>query len=72
MRYVTESLLAEEVLYPLEPILHKMGYVGYVDINCMIAKDVLHIPLEFTNRPGWPLYNIQQALHKVAILLSGC
>ena len=64
MRYVTESLLAEEVLYPLEPILHKMGYVGYVDINCMIAKDGTPYPLEFTNRPGWPLFNIQQALHK--------
>lgn len=63
MRYTQESKLAEEVLFPLTTCLHKMGYVGYVDINCMIAKDGTPYPLEFTNRPGWPHFNIVQSLH---------
>ena len=64
LKYTTESLLAEKVLYPLEDTLHRLNYTGYVDINCIIDKRGNPWPLEFTNRPGWPLFQIQQALHK--------
>jgi len=64
MRYTDTSLLADKVLYPLEDLLHRVGYVGYVDVNCIIDKYGNPWPLEFTNRPGWPLFQIQQALHK--------
>lgn len=66
MRYVTEeqSLLAQKVLCPLSDMLHAVGHTGYVDVNCIITEDGTPWPLEFTMRPGWPLFQIQQALHK--------
>ena len=64
MRYVTKSKLADEVLLPLEGMLHGIDYMGYVDVNCIITDDGTPWPLEFTMRPGWPLFQIQQALHK--------
>ena len=64
MRYVSDSLLADKVLKPLEGMLHGIDYLGYVDVNCIITDDGTPWPLEFTMRPGWPLFQIQQALHK--------
>lgn len=64
LRYTEESLLAEEVLKPLEGMLHGLNYTGYLDVNCIIDKQGTPWPLEFTMRPGWPLFQIQQALHK--------
>jgi phosphoribosylamine--glycine ligase len=64
LRYVEKSELAEKVLFPLAEELHRLNYIGYVDVNCMIAKDGTPYPLEFTCRPGWPLFQIQQALHR--------
>jgi phosphoribosylamine---glycine ligase len=63
LRYVKRSKLAEKVLRPCEEELEKLGYVGFVDVNCIIADDGTPYPLEFTMRPGWPTFNIQQALH---------
>lgn len=65
MRYVTaeESLLARTVLLPLESILIRSGYTGYVDVAVIIDKKGNPWPLEFTSRHGWPLFQIQQALH---------
>lgn len=63
LRYVEKSELAEQVLFPLTNFLHAIGYVGYCDVNCIIAKDGTPYPLEFTNRFGWPLANIQRAVH---------
>jgi phosphoribosylamine--glycine ligase len=63
VRYVKKSLLAERVLKPVEDQLHAANYVGYVDVNCIIDEDGTPWPLEFTMRPGWPLFNIQQPLH---------
>jgi phosphoribosylamine--glycine ligase len=63
LRYVTKSKLASMVLKPLEPLLRRGKYVGYVDVNCIIDKDGFPWPLEFTMRPGWPTFNIQQELH---------
>lgn len=63
MRYVTQSKLAEQVLLPLEPALIRCGYTGYIDVAVMIGEDGTIAPLEFTSRHGWPLFQIQQALH---------
>ena len=64
IRYVRNSKLAETVLAPLEDELAKVGYVGYIDVNCIIDDEGTPWPLEFTMRPGWPTFNIQQALHE--------
>lgn len=64
VRYTPSSKLAEEVLAPLEGLLHGLGYTGYIDVNCIITDDGKPWPLEFTMRPGWPLFEIQQSLHK--------
>jgi phosphoribosylamine--glycine ligase len=63
MKYVTESKLADAVLRPLEGELYRQGYAGFIDVAVMIGKDGTINPLEFTTRPGWPLFQIQQALH---------
>jgi len=63
LRYTQKSLLADKVLKPLEDFLHGIGYSGYIDVNCIIDDKGMPWPLEFTTRPGWPLFQIQQALH---------
>jgi len=62
VRVVAVSKLADLVLKPMEKHLQKIGYVGYCDVNCIIDEDGTPWPLEFTMRPGWPTFNIQQAL----------
>jgi phosphoribosylamine--glycine ligase len=64
VRYTEDSLLADKVLKPLEGFLHGLAFTGYLDVNCIIDKQGFPWPLEFTVRPGWPLFQIQQALHK--------
>jgi phosphoribosylamine--glycine ligase len=64
IRVVRKSKLADMVLKPLESALEKLGYVGYVDVNCIIDEEGHPWPLEFTMRMGWPTFNIQQALVK--------
>ena len=64
MRVVANSKLADRVLKPVIPKLHELGYVGYVDVNCIIDEQGNPWPLEFTMRPGWPTFNIQMALLK--------
>lgn len=64
VRYVQKSLLFDRVLKPLEDFLHGMGYTGYIDVNCIVDDKGFPWPLEFTCRPGWPLFQIQQVLHK--------
>jgi len=64
VRYTQDSKLADEMLKPLEDMLHGLGYTGYIDVNCIIDKDGKAWPLEFTMRPGWPLFNIQLSLHR--------
>lgn len=63
MKYVEHSLLADKVLKPLEGELFRQGYTGYIDVAVMIDKKGNINPLEFTTRPGWPLFQIQQILH---------
>ena len=62
VRVVARSKLADKVLAPLADSLHQIGYCGYIDVNCIIDEDGTPWPLEFTMRPGWPTFNIQQAL----------
>ncbi|MHB1938422.1 MAG: hypothetical protein ACYCOR_17840 [Acidobacteriaceae bacterium] len=62
MAYTKKSKLAKQVLTPLTETLVRLGITGYVDVNCIVAGDHAW-PLEFTVRPGWPTFQIQQALH---------
>ena len=64
MRYVKKSALFDEVLKPCTDHLLELGYVGYVDMNCMVGKDGTPWPLEFTMRFGWPHFNLCLSLHK--------
>lgn len=64
MRFVAKSKLADKVLKPLAPMLDRLGYVGNIDVNCIVDEDGTPWPLEFTMRCGWPACNIEQSLHK--------
>jgi phosphoribosylamine--glycine ligase len=46
-------------LKPLEPKLREEGYVGYIDVNCIVNSNGIY-PLEFTARFGYPTISIQQ------------
>lgn len=63
LRYVKRSKLANKVLKPFEADLVRLGHTGYIDVNCIIDDRGTPWPLEFTMRPGWPTFNIQQVLH---------
>lgn len=62
LRFVADSRLADKVLKPLTSQLRRLGYIGYVDVNCMIDERGRPWPLEFTMRPGWPTFQIQSPL----------
>jgi phosphoribosylamine--glycine ligase len=53
-RMVTRSKLADKVLLPITPVLEKLGYVGYIDNNCIIDDKGIPWPMEWTMRDGWP------------------
>jgi phosphoribosylamine--glycine ligase len=62
LRYVKHSKLADMVLKPLEPQLERLGYIGNIDVNCIIDSSGHPWPLEFTMRFGWPTFTIQMVL----------
>lgn len=62
MRYVRQSKMADLVLKPLTKKLKQIGYVGCIDVNCIIDETGTPWPLEFTMRDGWPARHNQQAL----------
>lgn len=64
LRYVRSSKLADKLLRPLEAELQRIGYVGCIDVNAIVDEDGAPWPLEFTNRFGWPAWNISMALLK--------
>jgi phosphoribosylamine--glycine ligase len=64
LKYVKESNLFDETLKKLEDYLVYNNYCGYVDLAFIIDDKGSPRPLEWTVRPGWPLFNIQSALHK--------
>ncbi len=63
-RFVKKSKLADLLLKPLEEQLEAIEYVGCIDVSAIIDEKGNPWPLEFTMRPGWPAFNIQQALTK--------
>lgn len=64
VRYMEKSVLFDETLAKLEDYLHYIDYKGYVDLAFIIDEKGSPRPLEWTTRPGWPLFNIQCFLHK--------
>ncbi|HKJ18785.1 MAG TPA: hypothetical protein VJ984_15630 [Xanthomonadales bacterium] len=48
-----------QTLRRLEPKLAEEGYVGYIDLNCIVSANNIY-PLEFTARFGYPTIFIQQ------------
>jgi phosphoribosylamine---glycine ligase len=60
IRHVQDSLLFDRVLRPLTDYLYQIGYVGDCSVNCIIDRDGVPWPLEFTARLGWPDFNIRQ------------
>src|SRR3989338_3502598 len=48
-----------QTLKKMEPQLVEEGYVGYIDINCIVNNHGIY-PLEFTSRFGYPTISIQQ------------
>jgi phosphoribosylamine--glycine ligase len=64
MRLVERSKLAHQVLQPLEDELDRVGYIGNVDVNCIIDGQGRPWPLEFTMRFGYPAINIELQLHQ--------
>lgn len=63
MRLTQRSKLADKVLKPLEDQLSRLGYVGNIDVNCIVDEEGNPWPLEFTMRLGYPAINIELALH---------
>lgn len=53
-RMTRKSKLAEKVLVPMTETLHRLGYVGFIDNNCIIDDEGTPWPMEFTMRDGWP------------------
>jgi phosphoribosylamine--glycine ligase len=46
-------------LKKMESKLKEEGFVGYIDLNCIVSHKGVY-PLEFTSRFGYPTINIQQ------------
>ncbi len=48
-----------QTLKKFELTLAKEGYVGYIDLNCIVNSNGIY-PLEFTSRFGYPTISIQE------------
>ncbi len=64
LRFVEQSKLADLVLFPLTKNLREIGYIGNINVNCIIDDDGTPWPLEFTMREGWPAKHNQIALQE--------
>ena len=51
--------LFNSTLKKLEPRFREEGFVGYMDLNCIVNSNGI-FPLEFTSRFGYPTISIQQ------------
>jgi phosphoribosylamine--glycine ligase len=51
--------LFQQTLQKLEQRLAEEGYIGYIDLNCIVNAQGIY-PLEFTSRFGYPTIFIQQ------------
>jgi len=52
------KLFYDKGLGRCEELLQRAGYVGYMDLNCILTEDGELYGLEFTSRPGWPIFQI--------------
>ncbi|MDD5417679.1 MAG: phosphoribosylamine--glycine ligase [Candidatus Nanoarchaeia archaeon] len=52
------NILFKYTLQKMKDELAKSGYVGYIDINCIVNSKGIY-PLEFTSRFGYPTISIQ-------------
>lgn len=59
MFWSQSNKLFRMTLKKFEPVLSQEGYVGYIDINCIVNGQGVY-PLEFTARFGYPTIFIQQ------------
>jgi phosphoribosylamine-glycine ligase len=61
IRYTKQSKLADILMKPMEKTLKEIGYVGMLDMNVIVdEKDGTPWPMEWTARPGYPMWNIMQ------------
>ena len=65
VRVVKKSKLADMMLKPITDHLHRIGYVGYIDVATIIGETGTPWPLEFTCRDGWPIR------HNLTSLIEG-
>ncbi|WP_435333629.1 phosphoribosylamine--glycine ligase [Haloarchaeobius sp. TZWWS8] len=66
MFWTEPTMLFEETLAPMEETLAEEGYVGYIDLNCIVNGRGIY-PLEFTPRFGYPGIFIQEEGMKTPI-----
>jgi len=59
MFWSERNALFNRTLLKMEPKLAEEGYVGYIDVNCIVNNNGIY-PLEFTSRFGYPTISIQQ------------
>lgn len=59
MFWCEPNKLFKETTGKMEEDLKRVGYVGYIDINCMVNGRGIY-PLEYTTRFGYPTISIQQ------------
>jgi phosphoribosylamine--glycine ligase len=57
MYWSPPNTLFKQTLDRMTPALRKSGYVGYMDINCIVNGNGIY-PLEFTSRFGYPTIQI--------------
>lgn len=58
MFWTGPNRLYRETLAKMAPRLAEEGYVGYIDVNCIVNGQGIY-PLEFTSRFGYPTIQIQ-------------
>ncbi|MFH0712682.1 MAG: phosphoribosylamine--glycine ligase [Candidatus Jorgensenbacteria bacterium] len=58
MFWENSNKIFESTLEKMTPVLQKSGYIGYIDLNCIVNKNDIY-PLEFTARFGYPTIQIQ-------------
>ncbi|NNE41804.1 MAG: phosphoribosylamine--glycine ligase [Marinicaulis sp.] len=58
MFWSKSNRLFNQTLKKMEPRLAEEGYVGYIDLNCIVNGQGMY-PLEFTARFGYPTIQIQ-------------
>jgi len=63
MIYKDKNKLFTETLEKASHVLEAEGYVGFIDLNCIITEDGPYA-LEWTTRFGYPTILIQDEIHK--------